>query len=170
MKHLISLLLLLNSFQNVAQSDTIDRFFGMTERRISVLTGYNGWGNHYAELGVALNKDRYLMPAMFSSVVFASAEIRPARATIVGTKVGAWMSGGCGAMAMGINAIWYTNGKENTLRLRPEIGFGIGPFKVVYGYNIPLSNRDFDGVNTHNIGAAFLIGVKRLKNPVSATH
>ena len=115
-----------------------------------------------------MHRQSHAGPALFSSAYFVSAEIRPARTTIVGTKVGAWMSGGCSAMCLGISAIWYTNGTENSLRVRPEIGIGMGPIKVTYGYNIPFFNRDFEGVNTHTISAAFLIDANRLGR--SRTH
>lgn len=150
-----------------AQTDSLSRWPEPFEQRsVSILTGYNGWRHHYAELGVALHKQSQTGPALFSSAYFVSAEVRPGRKTIVGTKIGAWVSGGCSAMCLGINAIWYTNGTEQSVRLRPEIGIGLGPFKVVYGYNIPFFNRHFEGVNTHTISAAFLIGVKKIDHRI----
>lgn len=164
MKHLLLPLILLTGFRVCAQADSAGMPpFPEPVRSIAILTGYNGWRNHYAELGVALHRQSMTGPALFSSACFVSAEIRPGRSTIVGTKIGAWASGGCSAMCIGLSSIWYTDGTEHSVRLRPEIGFGFGPVKVTYGYNIPFSNRDFEGVNTHTVSAAFLIDAIRLK-------
>lgn len=66
-------------------------------------------------------------------------------------------------LAVGANLIYYTDFEQSSLRIRPEIGLGFGRWKVVYGYNIPLTNKDFDGVNNSNIGIALMFGVKKIK-------
>ena len=64
---------------------------------------------------------------------------------------------------MGLNVIYYTDFYQSSLRIRPEIGMGFGRWKVVYGYNIPLTNKRFEGVNKSNIGIVLLFGIKKLK-------
>ena len=82
---------------------------------------------------------------------------------VIGPKIGAWIAGGSGGMAMGLNLIYYTNFDQSSLRIRPEIGMGFGRFKVVYGYNIPLYNKAFEGINKSNLGIALLFSIKHLK-------
>jgi hypothetical protein len=67
-------------------------------------------------------------------------------------------------MAMGINLIYYTDFEQSSLRLRPEIGIGFGRWKVFYGYNIPLTNRSFEGINRNTFGFTVLFGVKQTKH------
>jgi hypothetical protein len=40
---------------------------------------------------------------------------------------------------------------------------GFGRWKVVYGFNLPLTNKNFDGVKKSNIGIALMFGIKKIK-------
>lgn len=66
-------------------------------------------------------------------------------------------------MAMGLNLIYYTDFGQSSVRIRPEIGIGFDRWKFVYGYNIPLTIKHFDGVNKNNIGIGIFFGVKKIK-------
>lgn len=133
------------------------------ERHISILTGYNFWGNHYGELGLAVNQYGRLGYHPAAWACFISTEIKIDNKLLVGPKIGAWVGGGMSGLAVGANLIYYTDFEQSSLRIRPEIGLGFGRWKVVYGYNIPLTNKDFDGVNNSNIGIALMFGVKKIK-------
>jgi len=67
---------------------------------------------------------------------------------------------------MGINAgfsvPWYfdLNG-ENSLRIRPEIGFGYDNFKVCYSANIALTNKNMEDVGTHFLSLNYYIRLKQ---------
>ena len=133
------------------------------ERHISILGGYNFWKNHYGELGLALNQYGRVGHHPAAWAYFVSSEIRVGENMVIGPKIGAWIGGGSGGLALGLNLIYYTDFVESSLRLRPEIGMGFGRWKVVYGYNIPLMNKGFEAVNKSVISLAYLLGIKKTK-------
>lgn len=133
------------------------------QQQISVLTGYNFWSNHYAELGIVHNQHGRAGTHLSAWAYFFSTEIRSGKELIIGPKAGAWISGGSSALAIGINMVCYTDFEEYSLRIRPELGIGFGIWKVVYGYNIPITNKDFEGINRSNIGIALLFDIRKLK-------
>jgi hypothetical protein len=134
------------------------------ERHISVLTGINFKGNYYGELGLAINQYGRVgyHPSAWS--IFVSNEFKIDDKILIGPKIGTWIAGGSSAMAMGLNLIYYTDFNQSSLRFRPEIGIGLFNFKVVYGYNISLTNKSFNGVNNSNFGIAILFGLKKIKS------
>lgn len=82
----------------------------------------------------------------------------------MGTKVRSMDGrGGVGGMNVGLNLINYTNFKSNAIRFRPEIGFGFGFFRIVYGYNFAITNKHFEGINKHNVGLNIMIKLKTKK-------
>lgn len=163
-KHWITSILLLTSIYNcVGQSKpNIEHEYAKEQRRISILSGYNFWASHYLEFGIAKNQYRKVGAHPFTSASFLSTEIRIDNSFLIGPKIGAWMSGGMSGLAMGVNLIYYTDFAQESLRLRPEMGIGVGKWKVVYGYNIPLTNGSFEAVNRSNIGIVCLIGVRKI--------
>jgi hypothetical protein len=164
MRTLLLLMLCQSAFAQ--QADTLNRpyYSGRDmEKHLSVLVGYNGWRHHYAELGFAVNRYGRVGHHPFASACFASAEMRIGNDLLIAPKIGAWIGGGAGGMALGINLLCYTDFVHSSWRLRPEIGMGFGRWKVVYGYNIPLHRHDLVGVNGNNISVAYLLGVKTLE-------
>jgi hypothetical protein len=139
------------------------RYGVILERHISVLTGFNFWRNFNVELGLAINQYGQVGHHPAAWAYFVSNEIKIDNKILIGPKIGVWAGGGVSGMAMGLNVIYYSNFDNSSLRIRPEIGMGFGRWKVVYGYNIPLTNRDFEGVNKSNIGIALVFGVKKIK-------
>lgn len=133
------------------------------ERHISILTGFNFWRNSYGELGLAINQYGRVGHHPAAWAYFVSNEIKIDDKILIGPKIGVWAGGGAAGMAMGLNLIYYSDFDQSSLRIRPEIGMGFGRWKVVYGYNIPLTNKNFEGVNKSNIGIAFMFGIKKLK-------
>jgi hypothetical protein len=132
-------------------------------RHLSVLTGFNFWRNFYGELGLAINQYGRVGHHPAAWAYFVSNEIKIDDKIRIGPKIGAWVGGGAGGMAIGLNLIYYTDFDQSSLRIRPEIGMGFGRWKIVYGYNIPLTNRKFEGVDKSNIGIALIFGVKQIK-------
>jgi hypothetical protein len=136
---------------------------GDLERHISVLTGFNFWSNFYGELGLSINQYGRVGHHPAAWAYFISNEIKIDNKILIGPKIGVWAGGGVGGMAMGLNLIYYSDFEQSSFRIRPEIGMGFGRWKVVYGYNIPLTNKNFEGVNKSNIGIALMVGVKKIK-------
>ncbi len=153
------------SYGQTESDSTVSKMrFGVDlERHISVLTGVNLWRNFYGELGLAVNQYGRIGYHPAAWAYFVSNEIKIDNKILIGPKIGVWAGGGVGGMAMGLNLIYYTDLTQSSLRIRPEIGMGFGRWKIVYGYNIPLSNRNFEGVNKSNIAIALMFGVKKIK-------
>ena len=138
-------------------------YYAELEKHISILVGYNFWKHHFAELGLAVNQYGRVGHHPSAWAYFISSELKFDQKLLIGPKIGTWIGGGVGGMAMGLNLIYYTDFDQSSLRIRPEIGMGFGRFKVVYGYNIPLYNKAFEGINKNNLGIALLFSIKHLK-------
>lgn len=132
---------------------------------LSVLVGYNGWLSNYGEVGVAKNRLDVVGAHALGWALFASTEFKlSSKETVLGPKIGFWIGGGVSAVALGLTMIYYTNFEGGALRFRPEIGFGLHRFKLVYGYNIALTNKEFEGINTDNMSFVILLPVRKLKS------
>src|SRR5690606_2013571 len=64
----------------------------------------------------------------------------------------------------GLNTIYYTDFDDGALVFRPEIGFGLSGFKLVYGYNWNLTNKEFRGINSNFVGLTYVLPFKRKKS------
>lgn len=134
----------------------------LTEKRFGLLAGYNFWHYHYVEIGASYSYLSVLDRAYpYAWATFVSTEIFINKIPIFGFKAGGWVSGTAAGLAVGANAIYYTDFDDGSFQLRPELGFGVGPIKIVYGYNFPITNRNFGRTNSHNISLAFLVPLKK---------
>jgi hypothetical protein len=165
-------LFLLGFFQGFAQLDSLEiREFRIQREnqdslllnyqhtysnRPSVLLGYNLGHSSYGELGFALHSTFH---HMLFVTKFIGSEIRLGGSDfIIGPKVGLYFGMGIG---IGLNAIYYTNFDEGAIVFRPEIGWTALGAKIFYGYNWNLTNKDFKGINAHQLGVSFLIPLKK---------
>lgn len=128
---------------------------------ISILAGYSQGVYGFGELGVAVNKRRRAGNHSTAMVAYASSEVKIDKQTIIGPKIGGWISGGAAAMALGANFIYYSDFSSAAWCFRPECGLGILNWKVVYGYNFLFTNKQFEGVNSHVVSFVFLFGLKK---------
>jgi len=61
----------------------------------------------------------------------------------------------------GFSIPWYINfNGENSLKIRPEIGFGYKNFKINYSANISLTNKYMENIGKHFISLNYYIGLK----------
>jgi hypothetical protein len=150
---LLALLFITSLYAQVVATDTI-QFSGIhTKKQISLLTAANVGKNGYFELGVARNYCfEWAYGIKATNGYYFSTEFRPAENFIVAPKLGVWAA--C-IVACGAEAIYYTNFNEGSLCLRPNVGFGWSNFKLMYGYNIPITNKDMVGVNGSNFNLTF---------------
>lgn len=166
MRTLLFLALLFCGKVFAQQADSLHQSYRSSidlQKKVSILGGYNGWRYHYAELGFAINQYGRIGLHPTAWAYFVSSEVRIDNALLIAPKIGGWIGGGVAGMALGANLLCYTDTRDMSWRLRPEIGMGFDRWKVVYGYNIPLHKSDLAGVNGSNISVAFLFGVKTLK-------
>ncbi len=139
------------------------KFREHSETRFSLLLGYNYLTYGFAEAGVGYNVISRIGYHGLAMAAYLSSEVKTDNQLIIGPKVGCWMAGGAGGIAMGASFIYYTDFTSASLRARPEIGFGIGPGKLTYGWNIALSNKSFNGIDKHLLSFALMIKLKKIK-------
>lgn len=130
---------------------------------ISLLVGYNIHKNGLPELGLSLYTFNCRLPHPASGYLYIGSEFNKEldKNWIYAPKVGFMVAGG---LAFGSSLIYYTNSKESSLRFRPEIGMGFGPFSLTYGYNISLSNKAFSDINRNNFSLKYNFEIYRLKD------
>lgn len=161
---LLTIGLILIAIQSYSQrsDSTYNSAITKGDRYLSLLLGYNGWTNNFGELGLAINQLNIVGPHPLAWAVFASTEFKLSTGeTIIGPKIGVWAGGGATLASIGLSTIYYTDFGTGTWRLRPEIGFGLDRFKLVYGYNLALTNENFTKINKDNISLTILLQIKK---------
>jgi hypothetical protein len=140
-----------------AQTDTtFHRVRGWRNDELTLLVGYVQGRQAGGELGFA--RSIYgTMHHPFGFNLFVGSEISFPDKPLIGPKVGVFVTGG---MAMGAQAIWYTDGTHSAPVLRPEIGIGIFKIKATYGYNFRIGGTALDGLNTHVFNLAYCFRLK----------
>jgi hypothetical protein len=130
------------------------RYVTHSQRYFSILTGYNFGKEDFAELGISLNTKRRKRSNTGGTAWFLSDELKVRNKFIMGPKIGVWTGNG---LAAGMSLIYYTDlESQSCLRLRPEIGVGDHSWKLTYGYNIPLNNSSFAGIDKHVVSLSIL--------------
>ena len=60
-----------------------------------------------------------------------------------------------------LSPILYTDFRQSSLKLRPEIGLGLYNGGVTYGYNVGIINSTFQGINKHVFTVRYFLTHKR---------
>ena len=134
------------------------------------MLGMNWQGNwrddgktfRYIEIGFAKSIHQESRHGPISTGVYLSEEIYFGNENIYGTKLGAYIHGMF--CDMGLSMIYYTDFKKGNLKVRPEVGVGIGALRIVTGYNIPtINNKAFEQLRKNNaqITIQFMVPVKK---------
>lgn len=143
------------------QSDTLSKVY--QERFVSILAGYDFWRTHYAEVGVALNQFGRVGHHPAAWAMSASCEVQISTTPWIAPKLGGYIGGGVAGIGFGGYILTYFGPDDPAIRFRPEIGIAVGPIKLAYGYNLPLTNADAVGVKRSVVSLQLLIGLKKLK-------
>ena len=76
---------------------------------------------------------------------------------IIAPKINYWMN--ILFINIGFSVPWYFNlNKKNSLKIRPEIGFGYKDFKINYSANISITNKQMEYIGVHFISLNYYIG------------
>ncbi len=164
---LILSLLIGASTQGCAQTDpsAAGLFHPYKQEHICLLTGFHYNRYSYADIGLAYNYFNMVRGEPRSAALFAGTEWKPDAPLIWGPKLGWWYAG-TGALCFGNDLIYYTNGRQARWCWRPQVGFGVHRYKLVYGYNIVLAGRNPLPINRHCFSLVLLWNFKRIKgNP-----
>lgn len=132
------------------------------EKHFSLFTGAGIQRSVLLDLGLSLNEYGRVGYHPFAKAVYISSEIVFQSKLIIGPKIGIYVGGGSGGMAMGLMLIDYTDFKNSTYYFRPEIGMGVMMVKLTYGYNIRLNKTDPFNVNRHNFSINILFSLKKI--------
>ncbi|EDP98077.1 hypothetical protein U8527_18930 [Kordia algicida OT-1] len=63
---------------------------------------------------------------------------------------------------LGAAAVWYFDmEKNNSFRVRPEIGYGTRTLKLTYAFNIAVTNKDMPNVSKHMISAVYFLNFNK---------
>jgi hypothetical protein len=161
-KNLLTAIFFLISFHVPGQDSTSYQYYrSRTTYEHTLLIGFNTATYTYAEIGYAFNGYGTAGHHPVATSFYGGSEIMIGRDLMIGPKVGFQTMGG---LALGGSLIYYTNFHAGSLVIRPEFGVGMERFKMVYGYNFSLTNKDFDRFNRHLFGFTYLISVKTIKN------
>lgn len=132
----------------------------LIRREFAILPGYTYSRGHYLDLCFAQHEYAISGHHPFSWAMYAGSEIRIDAPRLIAPKIGAWLGGG---MAIGCNLLYYTDFKEGSLRLRPEMGIALPVFKLMYGVNIPLTNKKMESVGRQAVSFGVIWGLRRKK-------
>ncbi|WP_196888829.1 hypothetical protein [Aureivirga sp. CE67] len=168
MKNTTTLLFLLLLFPlfSFAQTDSLKvqkRPNYYMKKSWAITTGYQIYDYNFIEIGIARMNDSFEGYHRSTLIYNLSNEFKLSDDFLWGLKAGVWIGGGNAGMNLGLNLVNYTDFKENSICLRPEIGIGFSNFRIVYGYNLAMTNNDFNKINTHNIGLNILFDFKVLE-------
>ncbi len=133
-------------------------------KSFGITTGINYTSIYTFDIGLGMARYGILQQKGFFHNYYVGAELSEyAGSFIFAPKASYWMNADKEGWAFGATTIYYTDFDTGSLKLRPEIGFGFGNMKLVYGYNIPLVNRNFSAIGGHCINFVFYIEVAKLK-------
>ena len=144
----------------VQQQNTGSNFQFKEQKSISLITGFQTGSYSFVEIGLGFKNDMISSPHPSTTIFGITNELKLNKDFVWGLKLGAWTGGGVGGTNIGLNLINYTDFKDNAIRFRPEIGMGFGSFRMIYGYNFPITNKDFNEVNSHLFGINILLDIK----------
>lgn len=123
-----------------------------------LVMGYQQGSHGFVELGMGRNVGAMgHVPADVG--YYLGGEMRVDDPGLFGVKVGMYVTG---AAAFGMHVIAYTDGRDQALMLRPEIGIGILKARMTYAYNAKLSGTRLPGLNTHMLTLAYALRLFRL--------
>lgn len=130
---------------------------------IALITGYHIQKNQFVEIGIGIKRNGVAGHHPNTLIYGLSNEFKVSDDFIWGLKAGINLGGGAAGTNIGFNLIYYTDFENSSLRFRPETGIGYSFFRVVYGYNLAITNSDFPGINKHNFGVNIFLNLKNIK-------
>ena len=167
-----------------AQNDSLtvkkSKFNSITDTKaLTLLFGFNGTGSFNNEhrdsssrcfLEIGIHKTRFISTrhgiSTYTWGLSTLAEVGKNNDKVYGIRVGAWTGY---LLALGISATYYTDFQSDGMKITPEFGFGMGPFRLTIGYNFPvIDNKEFTQMKytTSQITLNYHFIVKTLKKEI----
>ncbi len=137
---------LMYSYDLCAQADSLKKLIsGLKGLQISYIQGHYGeFGIMYA-LGGENTERHYSVGYQYVGLTYQPYNNQP----ILGLKAG--FTGGMSPLGVGLNIVSYTNFNKFSLVFLPEIGVHNVIFKLMYGYQSHLINKNALPTNRHQI-------------------
>ena len=141
-----------------------------TLKQIEILAGISWQGNtadkvsimRYGEIGIAKSIHSHGRHGPATIGIYLAEEIHFGGGnSVFGTKLGFYTHY---MFDIGIAVIYYTDFQKGNLKLRPELGIGMGAIRAVFGFNIStINNRAFELLRQNNaqLSLQFMIPVKK---------
>lgn len=142
-----------------SQIDSSKHYVVDLTKELSLLTAIDVGKYVNAEVGIGINSFGTVGPHPSGVCYYLGNEIKVSDKLLIGPKVGIHFIGG---LAFGFSFIYYTDFDSGCIAFRPDIGIGFERFKMAYGYNAKLSNKHFNGINTHLFTVIYLFRLKHL--------
>jgi len=155
MRFFILILIFTNTGFSLFANDTIQR-----PKSYGFVIGYNRASSNFFEAGISKefskNGNQFLIatPSHAQGFFFSGHRYLSLNTTynlsnkILGYNIG-YNSGGL--FAYGLNANYYKLNTNFRVGLRPEIGFIINRFQLLYGYNIKIAGKENVILSRHSI-------------------
>ena len=131
------------------------------EMALCLVMGYNVWAYHFGEIGIAVAHTKYEDYDVVGTNIYLTSEIKFDNKLMLGPKAGIWIGAPTGGL--GANMTYYTDLKHGALCIKPETGIGMSRFKITYGYNFNLTNKEFNRFNKHVVNLNFSLDLLKLK-------
>lgn len=79
---------------------------------------------------------------------------------IIAPKAAIWVN--ALYLNLGMSFPWYFDmEKNNSFRVRPEVGIGSGDFKLTYALNMAITNKDMSNISKHMVSAIYFLNFNR---------
>lgn len=79
---------------------------------------------------------------------------------IIAPKLATWAS--LWGFHLGIASLWYFDmEKNNSLRIRPEVGIAVKRFKFTYGHNIAITNKNMSNISKHMFSVTYFLNLDK---------
>ncbi len=148
--------------QNINTVTQADSVYGWETKSWGIVAGMNYSCKLTGEIGYGKARYGVIVHHWYMSNYYFGSEFTiHDKKVILAPKASYWINGGSAGMALGLSLINYTDFSTSSLKIRPEIGIGLGKFKAVYGYNIPTFNKDFAGIGKHNFNLVVYFDLKK---------
>ena len=132
-------------------------------RNRGILIGYHFQNDSNIELGIGLVQLGVGEFHPFFKTTSFSIELTLENDFIFAPQLSFWSHKRLSSMTKGINFAFYSKFEDASFSfvVRPEIGIMKSYFfRLVYGYNFKVTNREFEGINTHDLSIRFFLLIK----------
>jgi hypothetical protein len=156
MKYLLALLFVFYFTVAGAQDSSMAAKNNPLKKQTDVYPAFVIGYQYYGRSGVELGFGRFTLSVTghhpLTTLLYGSVEMAKYNQQFLwAPKIGVWAAGGAGG-SMGISAVHYIHSMGNSLKLRPEIGYGAMIMRFYYARNLSVTNKEFWPISKNMFG------------------